>query len=373
MSSALLGGRFDDRLGRIAERLEAALRADPEFSFQAVAFLGGEPVLDVWGGRHLGADSVIVPYSVTKNTIGLVVGLLVQRGELDLDAPVAQYWPEFARKGKAGVTVRMLLSHQAGLPQATPALHWTELLDDHAAAQRLADTRPFWHPGSAFGYHAVTIGNLASELVFRATGRTLHEVYEHDLRAPHGIDFYLGLPEAEESRRVDVLPMVAPPVIEPSPFHSVLGPVVFAQAGAAIDPANDPRSWRYGHPAASGTGSARGVARMLATAVTGLEGTAPLLHADTVETVGQQQVRGYDEVLGQPHRAHAIVFQKPTPAMAFGGPRAFGHDGAMGAFACVDPDSGLAFAYTVARGPWPGGADPRALALATDIPALLGA
>jgi len=363
----VLQGRADERLADVVARLEGFLAADPDLSFQAAAFHGGAPVLDVWGGPHLGERSVTVPYSVTKNTIGLSIGLLVERGELDLDEPVAQYWPEFAAKGKGAVTVRQLLSHQAGLPQATPPLGWDELLDHHAAAARLAASWPFWHPGSAFGYHAITIGNLGDELVFRVTGRTLHEFYEQEIRAPHGIDFFLGLPGSEEDRLVGVLPMVRPVSDTSAPTFSALGPVVFASMGGDVDLANSPRSWRYGHPAGSGAGTARGLARLFAAAVTGVEGAAPFLSANTVAQIGQQQIRGYDEVLHQHDRAHAIVFQKPSQQLAFGGPRAFGHDGAMGALACVDPDTGIAFAWTIARGPWPGGADPRAVALARDL------
>jgi len=366
-----LRGTADERLDDVVERLDGYLAADPDLSFQVAAFHGGVPVLDAWGGPHLAEDSVMVPYSVTKNTIGLSIGLLVERGELDLDERVAHYWPEFAAKGKLRVTVRQLLSHQAGLPQATPRLRWDELLDDHAAADRLAESAPFWFPGSAFGYHAITIGNLAAELVFRVTGRTLHEFYETEIRAPHGVDFHLGLPTAEEHRRVPVLPMIRPVSDASTPSFSALGPVVFAMGGEPVDISNDEVSWRFGHPAGSGTGTARGLARLLAAAVTGVDGAAPFLSADTVEQIGQQQIRGYDEVLHQHDRAHAIVFQKPSQQLAFGGPRAFGHDGALGALACVDPDSGVAFAWTIARGPWPGGADPRAVALARELGALL--
>lgn len=369
--SGLLQGRADEHLAEVVARLEGFLAADPDLSFQAAAFHEGAPVLDVWGGPHLGEHSVTVPYSVTKNTIGLSIGLLVERGELDLDEPVAQCWPEFAAKGKASVTVRQLLSHQAGLPQANPPLGWDELLDHHAAAERLAATWPFWHPGSAFGYHAITIGNLADELVFRVTGRTLHEFYEQEIREPHGVDFFLGLPSSEEERLVDLLPMIRPVSDTTTPTFSALGPVVFASMAGDVDLALSPRSWRYGHPGGSGTGTARGLARLLAAAVTGVDGAAPFLSPHTVAQIGQQQVRGYDEVLHQHDRAHAIVFQKPSQQLAFGGPRAFGHDGAMGALACVDPDTGIAFAWTIARGPWPGGADPRAVALARDLGRLL--
>ena len=366
-----LHGRADARLDDIITRLEGYLVADPDLSFQAAAFHEGAPVLDVWGGPYLGEDSVTVPYSVTKNTIGLSIGLLVERGELDLDTKVAEHWPEFAQKGKAHVTVRQLLSHQAGIPQATPALTAVELLDDHVGAERLAASTPFWYPGTAFGYHGLTIGNLASELVFRVTGRTLHDYYEQEVRAPHGIDFYLGLPTEEESRKAPTLPMIRPVADGSTVYESTLGPAVWNTPGPAVDLANDPVSWRFGHPAASGTGTARGLARLFAAAVTGVDGALPFLSEDTVLAIGQQQVSGYDQVLGQPLRAHSIVFQKPTPSLAFGGPRAFGHDGAMGALACVDPDTGVAFAWTIARGPWPGGADPRALELARDLGRLL--
>src|SRR4051794_21488920 len=366
-----LHGRAEARLEDIVARFERFLGNDPDYSFQAVAYQHGEPVLDVWGGPHLSGDSVLVPFSVTKNTIGLSVALLLQRGQLELDRPVCDYWPEFAAKGKADVTVRMLLSHQAGLPQADPPLTWAELLDHHAAAARLADTRPFWRPGTAFGYHAVTIGNLASELVYRIAGRTLNEFYETEIRSPYDLDFYLGLPAAQESRRVPLLPMIEPVgAVRPAP-GSALGPVVWNTPGPVVHFANDEVSWRFGHPAGSGTGSARGLAPLLAAAVTGLAGRTPVPDARTGGTRGQPQVRGYDEVLGQSHRAHSVIFQKPTPALAFGGPRAFGHDGAAGALACVDPDTGVAFAYTVARGPWPGGGDPRAIQLAADLNRLL--
>ncbi|SDQ31085.1 serine hydrolase [Microbacterium sp. cf332] len=371
--TGILAGHADERLSDVVAELEALLAADPDLSFQVAAVHDGRSVLDAWGGPHLDGDSVIVPYSVTKNTIGLSIGLLRERGEIDLDERVAHYWPEFASRGKDAVTVRHLLSHQAGLPQTDVPLTWEELLDHHAAAARLADTTPFWRPGSAFGYHAITIGNLADELVFRVTGRTLHEFYEREIRAPHDIDFYLGLPPELEGRRADVLPMIRPASDTAVRGYSALGPKVFAPAAGDVDLGNSPRSWRYGHPAGSGTGSARGLARLFAVMVTGVDGTAPVLGADTVAAIGQQQIRGYDEVLHQHDRAHAIVFQKPSQQLAFGGPRAFGHDGAAGALACVDPDTGLSFAWTIARGPWPGGADPRAVALAARLGRILGA
>lgn len=211
-----LSGRADAGLEEVVDRLDRLLSADPDLSIQVAAYVDGQLALDAYGGPHLGRDSLIVPYSTSKNIIGVSVGLLVERGLLDLDATVASYWPEFGQAGKERVTVRQLLSHQAGLPEAQPRLSWDELLDHHKGAERLAATRPLWHPGSAFGYHGLTIGNLAAELVFRITGRTLHDFYEEEIRRPLGAAFYLGLPEGQglEERRVDVLPMI-PPLGEP--------------------------------------------------------------------------------------------------------------------------------------------------------------
>lgn len=363
-----LQGSADDRLAVIVERLDGFLRLDPDLSFQIAAYVGGEPVLDAWGGPHLRGDSLMVPYSVSKLTIAVSVALLVQRGELDLDAPVAQYWPEFAEGGKGAVTVRQLLSHQAGLPDADPMLTWDEVLDHHLGAARLAATVPLWRPGSAFGYHGIVIGNLADELVFRVSGRTLHEYYEEEIRRPIDAEFYLGLPVELDGRRVSVLPMVPPMAEYPVPDHHPLRDVVFGpRPGPQVDLANAERSWRFGHPAASSVASARGIAGVLASGVTGLAGRPPILRRDVVAQIGQQQVRGYDEVLGQHDRAHAIVFQKPSTQLAWGGPRSMGHDGAAGAIGCVDPDTGVAFGFTIARGPWPGGADPRAIRVAREL------
>lgn len=373
VEASRLRGTADAHLDAVVDRLDGFLRDDDDLSFQVAAFHRGVPVLDAWGGPHLDGDSMLIPFSVTKNTIGLSIGLLLERGLIDLDERVAHYWPEFGAKGKDAVTVRQLLSHQAGLPQATTPLTWEELWDHHAAAARLADTRPYWYPGSAFGYHAITIGSLGDELVFRVTGRTLHEFYEQEIRGPHGIDFYLGMPREQEHRYTPLRPMVRPASATAAPPFSALGPVVFGPLSRDVDHTNSPRNYRYGHAATAGTGTARGLARLFAAAVTGVDGRDPFLSAATVEQIGQQQIRGYDEVLHQHDRAHAIVFQKPSQQLAFGGPRAFGHDGAAGALACADPDTGLTFAWTIVRGPWPGGADPRAVALARELGVLLGA
>jgi CubicO group peptidase (beta-lactamase class C family) len=362
-------GWLDPELADIAEDILRWRRADPDYSLQVAAYRGDELILDLAAGPYITRRSRIVPYSVSKNVIGIVTGILIQDGLLELDQRVAHYWPEFAGMGKAGVTVRQLLSHQAGLPDTTPMLSWEELFDDHAAANRLALQLPVWRPGAAFGYHALTLAPLASELFFRSSGRTLQRLYEEEIRATADIDFYLGLPSELEESVVRVLPIIEPAgaVVEerqPSPFGALVP--LSSRAGRTVDVANDREPRAFGLGSVSGVGSARGLADLFRRTVFANDAAGPLLRADVVDELSQVQVHGHDIILDT-LRTHGVVFMKPTPQLPFGSHRAFGHDGAAGALAFADPETGLAFAYTVVRAPHPGGADPRALKMALDL------
>jgi CubicO group peptidase (beta-lactamase class C family) len=164
-------------------------------------------VVDLTGGPDLAEDSVTGVFSVSKGISALVIATLVRDGQLVLDERVAHYWPEFGACGKDTITVRQLLSHQAGLVGVPGGLAFEELRDSSIAAARLAAACPDWRPGSDFGYHGITIGVFMEELTRRITGRTLQETYESEIRTPHDIDFYLGLPAAAEPRFREVLPM----------------------------------------------------------------------------------------------------------------------------------------------------------------------
>ena len=337
---------------------------------QIAAYIGNELVLDLATGPEITPDSLLIPYSVSKNAIAMSVGLLIERGQLDVDARVAQYWPEFAAAGKDAVTVRQLLSHQAGLPQTIPPLDLEQMSDTVAAAATFAAQRPLWWPGAAFGYHAASIGVLASELVRRITGVTLAEFFEREIRTPRSLDFYLGLPEELESRTLDLIPgapMGAGGEVPLPRLPGQLGRYTFGTIGGAAAGDDERRAAARrdratGMPAVHATVNARGIAGLFAEAVVGLS-SAPLLSAETVEQLSQTQVVGVDQVIGI-ERRYGIVFQKPAPALVFGGFRAFGHDGAGGALGFHDPESALSFGYTVRRTPPPGGADARALRIA---------
>ena len=347
----------------VAERFQTAPRDG--FGAQLCVSVGGEVVLDLVDG--IADDAIMTIYSSGKGAAALTMALLVDRGLLDLDATVAQYWPEFAAADKSAITVRHLLTHQAGLPETDAGIPVDAWLSEHGAADLLAAQLPLWRPGSAFGYHGLTIGALAGEVCRRITGETLQAYYDAELRQPADIDLYLGLPAAEEPRVVELQPM-PPPTAEqlaaigdrfqrdPGPY----APMTFRANG--LDVPASPAGRAAGLPAAAGVGSARGLARLYAvTAGWGYD--EPLVTAETRDRFAQAQVVGFDVVL-QTHRSHGIVFQKPTAELPFGSHRAYGHDGAGGSMAFADPVGEIAFGYAVQRTPFPGGADPLAIELA---------
>jgi CubicO group peptidase (beta-lactamase class C family) len=338
----------------VAAAYRGWLDRNPDYSGQLAIYHRGEPVLDLTIGDRLQPDSLVPVFSSSKGAAGLVIALLVERGQLDLDAPVASYWPEFAAAGKADVQVRQLLSHQAGLLGVDGGFSDEELLAHTPLAQRLAEQRPLWRPGAGFSYHALTIGTLADELVRRITGRTLAEVFFDDVAAPREIDVHLGTP-AELDHRVATVDL--PPQDEllaylaRSPFpprDSLAGMSAPRSDKTLLQRVNDEDFRRVGQPAAGGLATARGLARMYASIhhdTSGILQLGQLLSEDTIEQVSQTQVSGID--LGNNlHGRFAVVFQNPNPPrLQFGSARAFGHDGAGGSLGYVDPYYDLAVGY----------------------------
>ncbi len=346
------------------------------FSAQLAAFVDGQVVVDLVIGEGLPAGAVTGVFSVSKGVAGIVIGVLVQSGDLDLDRPVADYWPKFAKHGKGEILVRELLSHQAGLVGLERRISTADLADSAGAASRLADARPAWRPGAMFGYHGLTLGILMEELVRRVSGDELQRIFEREIRAPRGLDFYLGLPAEDEHR---FRPM-EPPLDE-----------VNAPAGAGIEPPADGlaelmfnatrpgenivhgpaspnlREIRSAGPAAvGGVGTARGLAQTYAAAVSPLRGAKPVLDEATVGAMSQEQVSGTDRLLGVDMR-FGVVFMKPSPRIPFGSYSAIGHDGAGGALGFADPLYRLAFGYIPFPMQAPGGADPKGVRLARVI------
>jgi CubicO group peptidase (beta-lactamase class C family) len=347
------------------------LAGDETYSAQLSIRLHGEPVVDLAGGPSLTARSLTGVYSVSKGVAALVIAHLIDRGALDPGRAVSDYWPEFGAAGKSEISVRQLLGHQAGLPIAARRLLLEEILDSRAAASVLAAQRPVWRPGTAFGYHALTIGVLMEELVRRVTNATLQEVYEATIRGPIAADFFLGLPEAEDYRYVQVgdprpTPVEAAEIASRPPIDA-LQETVFTNVDAPDDRSNrgtstnNPLVRRAGVAAIGGVGSASGLSQLYAAAM-GSE-TIQVATTETFADMAQQQSWGMDRVLGVTN-CFGMVFMLPQPRMPYGGLGSFGHDGAGGALAFADPTTSLAFGYIPAPMQYPGGADAHSIELA---------
>lgn len=364
-------GSYEPHFRVVAERFAAFLAENPSFSAQLSIRVHGEPVVDLAGGPNLAHDSVTGVYSSTKGVAALVIALLIDRGALDPDRPVADYWPEFSDAGKRDVTVRQLLSHQAGLPVVEKRLSLEDVVDTRSVAAVLATQRPLWRPGSAFGYHALTIGILMEELVRRVTGHTLQKVFETSIRRPLAADFHLGLPETEDGRYVplrDVEPTAEQSAeLAARPPADAVGAAVFANFAAPDDRSSTGTSTnnvlmrRAGFAAIGGVGSASGLSELYAATLP--SGGVHIADLEVFAAMAQQHSWGTDRVLGVPN-CFGMVFMLPQPRQPFASLGAFGHDGAGGALAFADPRTGVAFGYIPSPMQYPGGADHRSVELA---------
>ncbi|ANB06228.1 serine hydrolase [Streptomyces ambofaciens] len=357
-------GTVADGFETVREEFAAVVAGQrPDHEAQVCAYVHGRRVVDLWTGAD--ADSLYGVHSATKGAALLVVALLVQEGTLELDRRVTYYWPEFAAEGKGALTLRDLLAHRAGVVGTDTGFTTAELADDRVVAERLADQRPYWRPGTAFGYHALALGALAGEVVRRATGHTLQEVYEERVRAPHRLDFHLGLPARLDHRFRPVRPMLRTPVQQVARATPPDGPHTLAAIAYnrnAADPTdlaslpNEPAVRARGPASVGGVASARGLAGLYAAAIGELDGRAPLLKPDTVAEFGQLHAVGYDLVL-RTHRSYGLGFQATADTWhPFLGAGAVGHSGAGGCQAFADPFSGLAYGYTRRRFAHPDGA-----------------
>lgn len=355
----------------IGNEMEKDIAADAGYSAQFCAYVGGELVADIWGGPDAERDSIQGVFSSTKGASAVAIALLVQRGVLDLDARMSKYWPEFAQAGKSEVTVRIALSHQAGIPGVEPQVKLEQAVDHEYMAARLAAQFPHWRPGVAHGYHGLTIGTLMDELVRRIDGRTMAEFFRQEIAQPYAIDFFIATPELMEPRVLDVLPQQPTP--EQAKQVSAMQRLPDNITGMAFNVAVSeifrtlPSNLRYvrasGQCAVSGTGSARGLARLYASCIHEMDGKPRILSPETIAKVAQIQCVGHDLVLSIPTR-YGIVFQKSDDRLLYGSHQAFGHDGAGGSIGVADPWHDVAYGYIPRRMSFPGGAEARGMNLA---------
>ncbi|MGY4962060.1 serine hydrolase domain-containing protein [Streptomyces sp. 900105245] len=361
---ARVGGHCDPRFAAVREAFEANFRERGELGAAVAVTVGGETVVDLWGGwadadrtRRWEQDTLVNVWSTGKGPVALCAHILADRGLLDLDAPVAAYWPEFAAAGKERVLVGHLLSHRAGLSGLREPHSLSELCDWELTTARLARTEPWWEPGTRSGYHALTYGFLVGEVVRRISGLRPGAFLEREVTGPLGIDFTFGLPAKEAGRAAELVRPSPAAAGEQTAVFQQLAPVALAAlanppVGAAE--ANSPE-WRAAEiPAANGHGTARAVAALYGVlAGRGTYGGRRILSPEAAERVREGQGSCRDLVLGAGFEGETEIGLGLWLSGAHGSygpnPRAFGHDGFGGSCGLADPDAGVSLGYVMNR------------------------
>jgi CubicO group peptidase (beta-lactamase class C family) len=351
-------GTCDERFGALGEILSAQLDSGDDLGASVALTLDGEMVVDIWGGwadaertRPWVEDTITNVWSTTKTMTSLCALVLVERGELDVFAPVAKYWPEFAANGKEGIEVRHLMSHTSGVSGWAQPVVVEDIYDWEKSTSMLAAQEPWWEPGTASGYHALNQGHLVGEVVRRISGRSLGTFFAEEVAGPLGADFHIGLDPSEFGRVSDVVP---PPPL-PIDIEAMGGPdsvaiKTFTGPAPAAEVAWTPE-WRQAEiGAANGHGNARSVARIQAVVANGgsLDGV-DLLSPATVDLIFTEQSNGIDLVLGIPVR-FGIGYGLVNETVSYiNGARTDGRvcfwGGWGGSLIVVDVDRRMTFAY----------------------------
>jgi CubicO group peptidase (beta-lactamase class C family) len=348
----------------------------------------GEKVVDLWGGiRNLETgeaweeDTMVLVFSATKGFAAMAMALAHSRGWIDYDERVCTYWPEFAQQGKDKITVRQLLSHQAGLFAFTELVDKSVVADLDKLAMVLARQKPAWEPGSHQAYHAISLGFFESELLRRVDPRhrSLGQFFQDEIASPLGLEFYIRLPESIPNSRLAVLEKSNPlKAMLNLPFrlmlaavnpHSAIYKALIVNPGSWL-PLDDKRVYARNLevPSGGGVGTARGMAQAYSVFATG--GRELGLRQETLQELIAPAIPSahgfYDEAL-KAEVQFSLGFMKTCPTWPFGHAGAFGSPGAGGSLGFADPRIGMAYAYVTNRmGKMDG--DPRDLALRNAIP-----
>ncbi|MEV6985618.1 serine hydrolase domain-containing protein [Sphaerisporangium sp. NPDC051017] len=370
--------------GKLADAFRANFEAPGEVGAACSVYVGGRPVANLWGGladreanRPWRKNTIVQVASTTKGATAICAHMLAQRGELDLDAPVARYWPEFGANGKEQIKVRWLLSHQAGLPLVDGPLTFEQACAWHPVIRALEAQKPLWQPGTEHVYHSVTYGFLVGEVVRRITGKSLGTFFAEEVAAPLGLSAWIGLPEEHEERvarlhfadafSVEELlaGMIAATGLDADTVTAwvesmwSLGSIQMraGELGGALDNTSGEymltRAWRAAEfPAANMLADARSLARMYAATVSDVDGVR-LLDPSTVErmtVVQTDKTRMYGLPPGLDIPADrsfymSLGFWRACPPAPMVGPGSFGHPGSGGSIALGDPDAGVGFGY----------------------------
>ncbi len=413
-SVTLVQGHVEEGWGKVADVFRENFEERPggspgEVGAACCVYVDGRPVVDVWSGladreanRPWEKDTISAVASTTKGATAICAHMLVQRGLLDLDAPVVKYWPEFGQAGKEHIPVRWLLSHQVGLPCIDGPLTFEEVCAWDPVIRALEAQKPEWEPGTEHVYHSITFGYLVGEVVRRITGKSLGTFFADEVAAPLGLHAWIGLPEEQEknvatvhySKPFTMEEMIAGMVANlgldeetvVAWVNAVWGPgSVQARAGVlggGLDPASgymNTREWRACEsPGANMFANASSLARMYAATVSDVDGVR-LLNPETVErmTVVQTdrtRMNGLPPGLNVPADRSfymSLGFWRACPPAPLVGPKSFGHPGSGGSIAFGEPDARVGFGYVTNLWSFFIG-EPRATNLAAAVVACLG-
>lgn len=378
-------GQVDDGWGKVADVLQENFALGHEIGAGLCIYVDGKPVMDVWGGtadrrtgRPWDKDTVVLVFSCSKGATALCANMLVERGELDLDAPVTSYWPEFGAAGKEGMPVRWLLTHQAGLPVVDRTLTLDELCAWDPFVRALEEQQPVFAPGGEHAYHAITYGHLVGEVIRRITGRTVGQYLRDEIAEPLGLHAYIGLPRDIELDLAHVTPGPPPGPDFEDAVAKLEGPDAYWVRSLTLGDAlplslvtddggglNARQALEAEIPAGNMVADARSMARMYAATIGSVDGIQ-LLRPETVKAAAARQTTS---AFGMPAGNEELAlhfglgFQVPSASTPLLGPNSFGHGGASGCLGLANPDTGLAIGY-VRNNMWgmrgPNGADTRA-------------
>ncbi len=339
---------------QVRAALEELIASGAESGLQVAAYHHGDLVVDTWAGladvesgRPVDGGTLFTSFSCTKGVTATAVHMLVERGVLAYDEPIAAHWPEFAQRGKQFATIRHALTHRVGVPLMPDGVTPESMSDWDFMCDSIAALEPLWEPGTRTGYHAYTFGWILGEVIRRADGRPINQFVQEEICGPLGLDgIHLGIDDATEPR-VATLVDGPRPDAPPAPPGALITRAIPPAVGILAEPYNNPVVRRAALPAHGGLMSARSLARMYACLGNGgeLDGVR-ILPEERVATATRFQTDDVDMVIQQPVRKALGYFQTgPITAM---GPRTttFGHPGAGGAIGFADPEHEFAFALT---------------------------
>lgn len=377
--TAAIHGVCDSRLQGVRDAFAENFAQGGEVGATVAATVDGKLVVDLWAGHADAArtrpwtrDTIVDIASSTKGLTTICAHRLVDAGLLDLEAPVARYWPEFAQVGKATIPVHFLLSHRAGLPAIDEPLPTEALYDWNRMTGALAAQKPWWEPGTRHGYHIFTFGYLVGEVVRRITGKSLGRYFREEVAEPLGLDCHIGLGAEHDARVAEFI--AAPP---PPPGQSNVLAALLKQAGPMVEKAhlNPPwtfadrntRAWRAAEiPAGNAHTTARAMARVYGVLACGGEvDGVRVLNPASIERARTVQDTGPDAVLfGLPTR-FGLGFSLPSNGVGFGAAStsAFGCPGGGGSIGFADPEARAGFGYVMNQAQEAMPTDPRALRL----------